>query len=74
MNAPNPPNAPGSDIFEKNMNGIDLRTKQDHLFNVEIPKQDQSFHTTQKPRGKFSSSGLWRKKRDISSSKMHFQR
>jgi hypothetical protein len=55
MNAPNPPNAPGSDIFEKNMNGIDLRSKQDNLFNVEIPR-------------------LWRKKRDISSSKVHFQR
>ena len=74
MNAQNPQFPSRSDTHENTLNGIDLRIKQENSFDSEMHRQDQSFLKTQKSHAKFSSPGLWRKKRDIALSKTHFQR
>jgi hypothetical protein len=74
MNTPNLQTPSRSDNQEKTLNGIDLCNTQSNLSEVESHKQDQNFYKIQKSHSQFSSSGLWRKKRDIAPSKTQLQR
>jgi hypothetical protein len=73
MNTPDLQTPSRSDSYEKTLNGIDLCNTQSNLHEVESLKQDQNFYKIQKSHSKFSSSGLWRKKRDIAPSKTLLQ-
>ena len=63
--------SPKPDAHKITLEGIDLHIEQSNSLNETSAGRYQQF---QKPHSKFSANGLWRKKRDVASTKINCSR